>query len=212
MSQPFGPPAAYPPLGPPPKNGAATAALVIGLLALLPALTIVLAFLAVVPGVVAIVLGILGLAKAREHPAGLGKGMAVTGIVCGALTIVALIAEIVLVIWVTDEVDDTLTEVQAAEVDDYALSDRSCRVVGPTAEAGGLLTNTSGVASAFVIRVRFLDRGRPLGQAADQLEVELADGETWEWLATLPLDQATVDTERLDCRVTQVDRATVTRD
>jgi hypothetical protein len=186
--------------------------MVVGLLALLPALTIILAFLAVIPGVVAIVLGILGLAKARQHPAGLGKGMAVTGIVCGALTVVALIAEIVLFVWIAGEVEPELTRVGPAEVDDYELSDRSCRVEAGVAVAGGLLTNHSRLGSAFVIRVRFLDRGRPIGQAADHLETELADGATWEWEVELPLDDPAIGTEQLDCRVTRVDRASIATD
>ena len=153
------------PAGPPPTNGVAISASVVGVLAVLPAVTIVFAVLAVFPGIVAIVLGVVGLSISRRHPAAPGRGLAIGGIVCGVLTFVALIIEIVLFAVVLDSSEVDLVDQREAEVDDYELSDRTCVVEngGAAAVASGILTNRSGDDHAFVIEVRFLDRGLDLG-------------------------------------------------
>jgi hypothetical protein len=209
------PPVGVPPspewsLGPPPANGLATAAMVVGIIAILPALTIVFAVLAVWPGVLAIVLGAVGLSRAKHHPARPGRGQAIAGIVLGGLTVVALIVEIVLFAIVIDSVDVKLVDQRPAEVDDYQISDRTCEVRDDQAVAGGVLTNRSGAAHAFILDVGFEDGDRDLGTRRDMIESALADGQQWAWEVVLPLDSATgVDTDGLDCRIVEVDIATV---
>ena len=196
--------------GPPPANGLATAAMVVGIIAILPALTIVFAVLAVWPGVLAIVLGAIGLSRANRQPARPGRGQAIAGIVLGGLTVVALIVEIVLFAIVIDSVDVKLVDQRPAEVDDYQISDRTCVVRDDEAVAGGVLTNRSGAAHAFILDVRFEDGNRDLGTRRDMIESALADGQQWAWEVVLPLDSATgVDTDSLDCRIVEVDIATV---
>ncbi len=204
------PPGAY---GPPPPNGVATAAMVIGIIAVLPAVTIVFAVLAVFPGIVALILGFVGLSNANRHPARPGRGMAITGIVLGGLTVVALVIEIVLFAIVLDSVDVNLVDQHPAEVDDYEISGRTCAVQRDRAIASGVLTNRSGAPHAFILDVRFEDGDRRLGTRRDMLESPLADGAQWSWDVVLPLDSATgVDTDGLDCRIVEVDIATVDND
>lgn len=184
--------------------------MVIGIIAILPAITIVFAVLAVFPGILAIILGAVGLSTANRYPDRPGRGMAITGIVLGGLTVVALIIEIVLFAIVLDRVDVNLVDQRPAEVDDYSISDRTCAVNGDRAVASGVLTNRSGVPHAFILDVRFLDGDRELGVRRDMIESPLADGERWGWQVVLPLDSATgVDTDGLDCRIVAVDLATV---
>lgn len=97
--QPYGaPPSGYPEPSPqagqPPyyaapsqSNGVAVAALIVGILSLPAVATIVLGPLL---GIVAIVLGVIGVARAGQL-GGVGRGMAIGGIVTGALAILATV-------------------------------------------------------------------------------------------------------------------------
>ena len=76
------------------KSGMATAAMIVGILAI-PALLIPI--LAIILGIVAIVLGVV--AKGQIKREGMqGSGMATAGIVCGAIGIAAAIAFIAIVV------------------------------------------------------------------------------------------------------------------
>lgn len=84
--------------GPPPQgnsNGVGVAALVVGLLALFTSWLLIGGLL----GIVAIVLGIVGLGKVKRHEAS-NKGMAIAGIVLGALSVLATGAILALFGWV----------------------------------------------------------------------------------------------------------------
>ena len=80
-------------------NGAAIAALIVGILALLGG---IIPFIGVVAGIllglIALVLGIVGLRKARAPGVGTGRGMAITGIVLGILGLLFGIGQIVALI------------------------------------------------------------------------------------------------------------------
>ena len=68
---------------PAPRNGMGTAALILGIVALVLAIPIV----GLLPGVVAVVLGIIGVRRANRGEA-TNRGMAIGGIVTGALAVV----------------------------------------------------------------------------------------------------------------------------
>ncbi|WP_084697373.1 DUF4190 domain-containing protein [Glaciibacter superstes] len=66
----------------PPSNGMAVAALICGILGVLPALTIILIFLSPIPAILAIIFGFVGL-NTSKRVNGLGRGMALWGICLG---------------------------------------------------------------------------------------------------------------------------------
>jgi hypothetical protein len=76
-----------------PSNGSAIAALVVGMFAATYAFFAISALAAVIAGIVAITLGIKGMGRAN-HLGGLHKGLAVSGVVTGALGLLLGIAVI----------------------------------------------------------------------------------------------------------------------
>jgi hypothetical protein len=97
---PAGPPP--PPPAPPaiqPTNGMAVASLVLGILSLLLFFTIVPPFIL---GALAVIFGALGLSKAKQGAP--NKGLAVAGLICGGVGILAAIAFIALVVTAGDVV------------------------------------------------------------------------------------------------------------
>ena len=70
-------------------NGVATAALVVGIVAI-PML--VLCGLGAIAGLVAVVLGVLGLVRAGKLPDSPGKGMAIGGLIIGVVSLIAGVA------------------------------------------------------------------------------------------------------------------------
>jgi hypothetical protein len=98
--EPAGPPP--PPPAPPaiqPTNGMAVASLVLGILSLLLFFTIVPPFIL---GALAVIFGALGLSKAKQGAP--NKGLAVAGLICGGVGILAAIAFIALVVTAGDVV------------------------------------------------------------------------------------------------------------
>jgi hypothetical protein len=102
-SYPPPPPQPYSGYSPPPaapKNGLGVAALVVAIVALISVVG------GAVLGIVAIVLGFLGWQRAKRGEATNG-GIAIAGIVLGALSIIEAIVVIVLSVWVFNEVGGT---------------------------------------------------------------------------------------------------------
>jgi hypothetical protein len=98
--EPAGPPP--PPPAPPaiqPTNGMAVASLVLGILSLLLFFTIVPPFIL---GALAVIFGALGLSKAKQGAP--NKGLALAGLICGGVGILAAIAFIALVVTAGDVV------------------------------------------------------------------------------------------------------------
>lgn len=73
-----------------PRNGLGTAALVLGIIGLVLAITVVLFWLGGVLGLVAIILGILGMGRAKRGEA-TNRGVAIGGLVTGILALVGAI-------------------------------------------------------------------------------------------------------------------------
>ena len=98
-SAPTGPPPPPPPAPPAVQqsNGMAVASLVLGIVSLILFFTFVPPFIL---GGLAVLFGILGLSKAKQGAP--NKGLAIAGIVCGAVGIVAAIAFIALVLTAGD--------------------------------------------------------------------------------------------------------------
>jgi len=89
-----------------PSNGLATAGFVLGLLGFLGSFIPVVNIGGIVLGVLGVILAAIGLVKAKAL-GGAGKGLAVTGIVLGALAvIIAIVINVVVVGAVSDAIDD----------------------------------------------------------------------------------------------------------
>ena len=87
-----------------PSNGLAIGALVLGIGSLLFALIPFVGFASVPFAIGAVVLGVIGLGKSREI--GQGKGLAVGGLVTGALALAVSVLYVLLFIVIADDVDD----------------------------------------------------------------------------------------------------------
>jgi hypothetical protein len=84
-----------------PRNGMGTAALVLGIVGLVLALIVV----GGLPGLIAVVLGVVGLLRVRRGEAN-NRGVAIAGIVTGALAIVVAVVVGVFLAENADEIED----------------------------------------------------------------------------------------------------------
>lgn len=89
------PPAGYGPGPQAPKNGLGIAALVLGILAILATITVIGVVLGIPLGLLAVILGIVGVLRVGKGLA-TNKGVAIAGIVTGALGLIASVAVVVL--------------------------------------------------------------------------------------------------------------------
>ena len=86
-------------------NGLATAGFVLGLLGLLGSWIPVISIVGILLGVIGVVLAGVGLARSKE--VGVGKGLAIAGLILGALAVViAIIVNVVFLAAVDEAVDD----------------------------------------------------------------------------------------------------------
>jgi len=126
-----------------PKNGMATAALVVGIVALLLCLIPFVNVVSIVGGLVAVVLGVLAMKKAKAGAP--GKGMGVAGVVLGAISaVVALIVTVVAgmaIGAVSDEVNAAIEEAEtelgtelATEPTDETAADDEAEAEEPAVE------------------------------------------------------------------------------
>jgi len=205
---PPGAPASVPPpgawMGPPPHggfanvpngaNGPATAALVVGIVALVFCFT-------VVGGIAAVVLGFLGLARARQR-GGAGRGRAVAGLVLGLISVVLGVLTWLAVGAGFQLLGDALDGlVGPADPADYAVSVDTCDATGNGgAAATGSITNTSGRTRNFLVRVAFRDDGSVLDNAEDVVySLDPGDEGTWT------VDGSARAGSRLTCAVVAVE-------
>jgi hypothetical protein len=82
-----------------------TAAMVCGIVGLLLALSVILSFIGGPLGIVAVVLGIIGVRRVSRGEA-TNRGMAIAGIVTGAIAIAIAAAAIALILSNADEIED----------------------------------------------------------------------------------------------------------
>ncbi|MCB5911463.1 DUF4190 domain-containing protein [Streptomyces pinistramenti] len=100
---------------PQPRNGMGIAALVLGIISVVLGLFIILFWMSWLPALLALIFGFVGLSQVRRGLA-TNKGMAVTGVVLGAVGLVAAVGGGVFSAIVVDKVvDDARTKVEEAE-------------------------------------------------------------------------------------------------
>ena len=190
----------------------AVLAMILGIFGVVACLTVFLAFVAFVPGSAAVVLGWIALRQSRRVDDRTGRLQAIVAVVTGSVsTMGSVVAFAVVAIFVASS-DVTIIDTEVAAPDDFSLSDRTCQVEGGQAVATGVLTNESGASHGFVITVAFADGPTDLASASDELESDLADGQSWAWEVAITVDPEQVDTEGLDCRVDRVELGEVVSD
>ena len=115
--QPYGPPG-YPGMpqapGQPPRNGLGTTALVLGILGVVFAIIWLTFWLGAILGVLALIFGIIGSSRAGKGLA-TNKGVAVSGLVLGAISIVVAIIWGVLIVVAAKDVADELEKETGAK-------------------------------------------------------------------------------------------------
>ncbi len=130
------------------SNSAATAAMVLGIIAVAIAWLPFIVVVGAAAGILAIVFGTVGLRRAG--PAGDGRSRATVGLVTGASALVVAILGIVLTFTVLDVYD--------AYVDPgpNEITVTSCEIVGSRASASGTLTNLGTEAADFSVLIGFV--------------------------------------------------------
>ena len=152
-------------------NGMATAALTCGIIGTLLAWIPFIVVVGVTLGILALVFGIKGLR--RSATAGSGRGMAIAGIVTGALTLMLAIVGIVLSVLLFRAVSDYI---EPGPVDTEVTA---CRLDGRTATVEGTLTNESRTIRDYTIFVT-------LDGEVEVIPVDdVPTGETIEWVTTV---------------------------
>lgn len=149
-------------------NGAAAAALVLGVIAVVIAWVPLLVVVGVVLAVLALVFGGRGLRRSRET--GSGRGLAIAGLVCGGTALALAVVGVILTVSVVREVRAFLDPAEhEAEV-------RSCRISDGRIVVEASLTNLSGSPSDFTVYAVFLE---PDGIGDVQQEIlDVQPGET----------------------------------
>jgi hypothetical protein len=149
-------------------NGAATAALVCGLVGVVIAWIPLVVIAGFVLAILALVFGVKGLRQSRDT--GTGKGRAVTGLVAGVVALGLSIVGVVLTIDVFREV------IAFVEPGPRFVDEVSCVVDGPEATVTGTLTNLDDRERGYVVFVT-VDGSTRYTELDD-----VAAGSTAEWI------------------------------
>lgn len=173
-------------------NGAATAAMVLGIVAISTAWMPFLVVVGIVAALLALALGIAGLR--RSGSSGEGHGRAIAGVAMGASALVASVLGVLLSIIVFGVYEDYIDP--AAH--DAAVT--SCEVTGSRVTATGEITNLSDTSAEFTVLIGFTRPGTDDPRASSRAVIDaIAPGAT----ATFQM-QRQVDLEDVDCIVLDV--------
>jgi hypothetical protein len=132
-------------------NSPATAAMVLGIIAVAIAWLPFIVVLGAVAAVLALVFGAMGVRRAGSS--GVGRSRAIVGLVTGASGVVVAVLGVALTVIVLDVYDAYLDPV------DHETSITTCEVVGSRATATGVLTNLDDEAADFSVLVGFVRPG-----------------------------------------------------
>ena len=171
MVDPLGTGPGYGATGPQQSNGMATAALTCGIIGTLVAWIPFVVVVGIVLGILALVFGVKGLR--RSAIVGSGRGLAIAGIVTGAVTLLLSVLGIVLSVLMFRAVSDFI---EPGPVDTDVTS---CEIDGRTATARGTLTNESRSTRDYTL---FVSVG---GETEVSTFENVAPGETVEWVARI---------------------------
>ena len=131
------------------KNGVASAAMVLGIIAVATAWMPIIVVFGAILAVVAVVLGAIGLR--RSQISGVGRNRAIVGLATGASGLVAAVLGVVLTVIVVNVFDDYMNPAP------HEVAVTSCTMAGSRATATGTLTNLDDNPASFSILVAFVD-------------------------------------------------------
>ena len=164
-----------------PTNGAATAAVVMGSIAVAIAWIPFIVVIGAVLAVLALVFGIIGLK--RSAAAGVGRRSAVAGIVMGGLGIAASVVGVILSIVVLREV------IRFVEPGPVATDVTGCSVEGRQADVAGTVSNLDDDPREYTLFVE-------IGGRTEVVVVEqLQPGETAAWSTVVTMGSTGADCE-----------------
>jgi len=138
---------AYAPVPPKGSNGLATAGFVLGLLGLLGSWIPVLNVVGIILGVIGVVLAGVGLAKSKKVNA--GKGLAIAGIVLGALAVIFAVLINAVFVSAVDEAIDETTSTKVEAPSDSGNEDASVDEESSDAELGTTRDHPAPLGSAI---------------------------------------------------------------
>ncbi|MGB0114237.1 MAG: DUF2510 domain-containing protein [Ilumatobacteraceae bacterium] len=173
-------------------NGLATAAMVLGIIAVTTAWMPFLVVVGLIAGMVAIGLGLGALRAARAN--GGNRSRAIAGIATGASALLVALLGVMLTIVVLD-VYDTYAHPEAHEIDLV-----SCEQTGSRVTMTGALTNLSERTADFTVEVAFVRTGTRDTRSIGRAELDgVEPGDT----ATFDV-QRQVDLDTIDCEIVEV--------
>jgi hypothetical protein len=189
------PPAAALPGAPSrPRNGAAVAALVLGISAVMVGFVPLLFWMGTIAAILAIVFGIIGLRRAHRDAAADRRGFAVAGLVLGPIGLLASVVGG----YVTVLVFRTVEEI--VNVGPYTIAQESCAVGDGRAVLRGTITNDSDETRDYTVFVEFRREGTDNALGFDTVGVDdVGPGDTAEFTAS-----SLVGAARVTCVVAEV--------
>ena len=173
-------------------DGVATAAMVLGIIAISTAWMPFLVVVGVITAILAMSLGWTALRRARRS--GASRGRAIVGLATGASALVAGILGVLLTVIVYDVYDEYIHP----QPHDTAVV--SCELVGSRATMTGEITNLGDSTADFGVSVAFVRSGTNDIRRTTHVRVSDVDpGDTAEFDA-----QGQVDLESIDCEIIEV--------
>ncbi len=174
------------------SNSPATAAMVLGIIAVAIAWLPFIVVVGALAGILAIVFGAVGLRRAG--PAGDGRSRATVGLITGASSLVAAILGIVLTFIVLDVYDAYI------DPDPNEVAITSCEIVGSRATATGTLVNLGNAATDFSVLIGFVRPGTDNPHRTIRVVLDDVDaGERAEFEA-----ERQVDLDEVECIAIEV--------
>ena len=173
-------------------NGPASAAMVLGIIAVATAWIPFVVVVGVIAAVLAVALGLVGLR--RSQTSGAGRNRAIVGLATGASGLLAAVLGVVLTMIVVGVYDDYLNPAP------HEVAITSCTVTGSRATATGLLTNLGDSTADFSVLVGFVRPGTDNVDRQGRTDVDdVAAGDSVEFTV-----ERQVSLDDVDCLVNDV--------
>lgn len=173
-------------------NPAATAAMVLGIIAIAVAWLPFVVVVGALAGILAVVFGVVG--RRRAGPSGDGRSRATIGLITGTSALVAAVLGVVLTFIVLDEYD--------AYVDPspHEVTITSCEVVGSRSSATGTLENLGTESTDFSVLIGFVRPGTDNPHRTSRVVLdEVGAGASADFEA-----ERQVELDAVDCIVVEV--------